>query len=227
MLIRSGANPTIENKENKSAILIAQESKRTDIIDILNKKKSAPIPEILDDTFFPKEQVLFNTSEIKNHILTLIKHLPAKTQIKIAMYTFTDQEIAQALIESKKNKDFEITVISDHSQLDCNRAVLQRLTQENIPVYIWPPITLKKFAIMHHKFMIITNQEKSIAMVMTGSYNFTKSAAENNKENAIFSNNTTIINQFNHEFESMIHNAIRFNGELRAQHNTQKMLVSA
>lgn len=60
--------------------------------------------------------------------------------------------------------------------------------------------------LMHHKFVIIDN-----CKLISGSYNWTYNAEFRNKENIVFTDNSTIIKQFNSEF-----NFLKSSGELQS-----------
>jgi phosphatidylserine/phosphatidylglycerophosphate/cardiolipin synthase-like enzyme len=51
---------------------------------------------------------------------------------------------------------------------------------------------------MHHKFAVADGD-----LLLTGSYNWTRSASTENNENIIVSNNTPLVKQFQQEFDKM------------------------
>ena len=68
-----------------------------------------------------------------------------------------------------------------------------RLKHEGIPVKIDTASSL-----MHHKFLVVDNQK-----VLTGSYNWTRSASEINNENIVVTDNARIVKAFSEEFERL------------------------
>lgn len=51
---------------------------------------------------------------------------------------------------------------------------------------------------MHHKFMIVDRE-----IILTGSYNWTRSAAMYNQENVLSTNDKILVNKFSEEFNKL------------------------
>jgi len=94
----------------------------------------------------------------------------AKHTIYVQAYSFTNEVIEQALVDAKK-RGVDVRVILDKGQKKCATF----LSNENIPVWVD-----KKVAIAHNKVIIVDEE-----IVVTGSFNFTRSAQERNAENSI------------------------------------------
>lgn len=106
---------------------------------------------------------------------TIVKALhEAKKTILVQAYSFTSKEIAQALADAKK-RGVDVKVILDKSQESEKYTSATFLANQQIPVKID-----RAFAIAHSKIMIIDDMN-----VITGSFNFTKSAENNNAENVL------------------------------------------
>ena len=61
------------------------------------------------------------------------------------------------------------------------------------------PVRLDRTAAhMHHKFLIVDN-----ALLLTGSYNWTKSAAQSNHENVLVTNDARFVCSFIETFEAL------------------------
>lgn len=121
----------------------------------------------------PTIQVCFTpgqncTAEITNVIDA------AKKSIFVQAYSFTSASIAAHLVAAKK-RGVKINVILDKSQKTQRYSASRFLVNQHIPCWIdYKP------AIAHNKIMII--DEKA---VITGSFNFTKAAQNNNAENLL------------------------------------------
>ena len=102
----------------------------------------------------------------------------AKKQVLVQAYSFTSAPIASALVDAK-NRGVDVQVILDKSQRGERYSSATFLANERVPTYIDP---VHKIA--HNKVMIIDGQT-----VITGSFNFTKSAEEGNAENLLVINN--------------------------------------
>jgi phosphatidylserine/phosphatidylglycerophosphate/cardiolipin synthase-like enzyme len=126
----------------------------------------------------------------KNSVIDEIKN--AKAEILIAMYYFTDNDITNAVCESKK-RGVNIRVVLDKSQKvgKYNKSV--RLVENDIPVRYDT-----RDGLMHDKFAVIDD-----TVLVTGSFNWTKSADEKNRENIMIIKNPEIAKIFSNEFEEI------------------------
>lgn len=98
----------------------------------------------------------------------------AKSTVLVQAYTFTSAPIAKALLNSHK-RGLKVEVILDKSQRTQKYSAATFLSNVGIPVKIDA-----QHAIAHNKVMIIDGET-----VITGSFNFTKAAEENNAENLL------------------------------------------
>ena len=120
-----------------------------------------------------KTEAYFSFSD--NPQKAIIKNInQAEAFINIAMYVFTDKEIAASL-KNAQNKGVKVRVYLDKSQIDSKYSQSRFLVQKGIKVRI----STNNY-IMHHKFAIIDNY-----LLLTGSYNWTFSANKRNDENLI------------------------------------------
>lgn len=98
----------------------------------------------------------------------------AKKSIYVQAYSFTSAPIAKALVEAHK-RGVAVNVILDKSQKTEKYSSADFLAHAGISVLID-----SKHAIVHNKIMIVDSK-----IVITGSFNFTKSAEESNAENLL------------------------------------------
>lgn len=98
----------------------------------------------------------------------------AKRTIYVQAYSFTSAPIAKALAEARK-RGVTIEAILDKSQRSERYTEADFIAHAGIPTYIDA-----RHAIAHNKIMIIDGET-----VITGSFNFTKSAEESNAENLL------------------------------------------
>jgi len=98
----------------------------------------------------------------------------AKRSIRVQAYSFTSAKIAESLLEALK-RNVEVRVILDKSQETAQYSSATFFANQKIPLKID-----NDFAIAHSKIMIIDEET-----VVTGSFNFTKAAEENNAENVL------------------------------------------
>ncbi|MBN1664825.1 MAG: phospholipase D family protein [Deltaproteobacteria bacterium] len=98
----------------------------------------------------------------------------AESEILVQAYSFTSAPIAKALLNAYK-KGINVAVILDKNQRKERYSSYKFFLNQGIPVFIDD-----KHAIAHNKVMIIDRET-----VITGSFNFTKSAEVRNAENLI------------------------------------------
>lgn len=98
----------------------------------------------------------------------------AKKTIYVQAYSFTSAPIAAALVEAHK-RGVHVEVILDKGQRTEKYSSADFLSRAGILTFIDA-----KHAIAHNKIMVIDT-----AVVITGSFNFTKAAEEKNAENLL------------------------------------------
>jgi phosphatidylserine/phosphatidylglycerophosphate/cardiolipin synthase-like enzyme len=98
----------------------------------------------------------------------------AKRTVYVQAYSFTSAAIAKALVDARK-RGLVVEVILDKSQRGERYTEADFISHAGIPTYIDA-----RHAIAHNKIMIVDGET-----VITGSFNFTKSAEENNAENLL------------------------------------------
>ena len=98
----------------------------------------------------------------------------AKKTVFVQAYSFTSAAIAQALVDAHK-RGVAVQVILDKSQRTERYSSADFLAHAGIPTFIDA-----RHAIAHNKIMIIDG-----AVVVTGSFNFTKAAETSNAENLL------------------------------------------
>lgn len=109
----------------------------------------------------------------------------AKKQIHVQAYNFTSAPIARALIDASR-RGVKVIVILDASNRAQKYSAADFLAHEGAETYID-----SQHAIAHSKVMIIDD-----AVILTGSFNFTKAAEENNAENLIVIRNGAVASSY-------------------------------
>jgi phosphatidylserine/phosphatidylglycerophosphate/cardiolipin synthase-like enzyme len=98
----------------------------------------------------------------------------AKSNILVQAYSFTSAPIAKALVDAHR-RGVKVTVILDKSQRSEKYSSADFLINAGVPTFIDA-----SHAIAHNKVMVLDRKK-----IITGSFNFTKSAEERNAENLI------------------------------------------
>jgi len=150
----------------------------------------APTPEI------PVIEAYFNPdSNFTDKLFPLLAN--ANKQLLISMFSITDQEIVNKIIEVKKRK-VDVQIIFDENTLSQMSRLLSTLLAHNILPIIYPSKIMGSF--MHNKFLVIDNK-----IVVTGSANFSKKAFSNNPppsnyENILIIQSTYIAQDYHRAF---------------------------
>ena len=120
--------------------------------------------------------------------------LGAEQNIYFAAFSFTSDPIAAALID-KASQGVSVSGIFEESQYHSNRGgEYDNLKNAGLDVHLDG-----NSRNMHHKFYIIDEE-----IVITGSYNFSRSAEERNDENTLMIYNADIAAQYLEEFQRVI-----------------------
>ena len=112
-----------------------------------------------------------------------------KRDIRVLAYSFTSALIDDAL-EAAHKRGARVTVILDKSQITAKGGRLRSLQKAGVPVFIDAT-----HAIAHNKVMILDGRR-----VITGSFNFTRSAEERNAENLLILRNRALSKKYLQDF---------------------------
>jgi len=129
------------------------------------------------------------------HILAAIDE--AKESIYFLAYSFTSDELAQALLE-RSQAGVTVEGVFDEDQYHSNEGTeFDRLKNAGLDVRLDGNPRL-----MHHKVIIIDGQ-----VLITGSYNFSNNAEHNNDENTLIIHNHDIAAKYLAEFQQIYNSA--------------------
>ena len=124
----------------------------------------------------------------------------AKKTLLVQAYSFTSAPIAKAVVDAKK-RGIDVKVILDKSQFSQKYSSSKFLMSQNIPV--WDD---SKVAIAHNKVMVIDSKT-----VITGSFNFTKSAQNKNAENVIVISDSTLAKKYSENWNNRLNKSEKMN----------------
>ena len=152
------------------------------------------IDEVLVETYFSPED------GVQQRIVELLES--AESSIRFMAFTFTDNEMAQTLNQQHK-AGILVEGIVEARNINDMGSDIEALQQVGLNVWLdGNPYN------MHHKVMIIDD-----AIVITGSYNFSRSAAEYNDENVLIIHSPEIAAHYLDEFERLVTQAKEENRE--------------
>jgi len=109
----------------------------------------------------------------------------ATNSVFVQAYSFTSAPIAEALVNAHK-RGVKVEVIIDKSQRTEKYSSSDFVAHAGIPTSIDA-----KHAIAHNKIMVIDHHK-----ILTGSFNFTKAAEENNAENLLVIEDTGLAEKY-------------------------------
>ncbi|MFP2908240.1 phospholipase D-like domain-containing protein [Pyxidicoccus sp. 3LFB2] len=116
----------------------------------------------------------------------------ARGSIDVCVYTVTDDRISRALLDAHRRGVRLRMVGDDDKALDAGSDMM-RLKDAGVPVKLD-----KSQAHMHHKFAVFDRLR-----LITGSYNWTRSAAEFNQENVLLSDDARLVQPFSRAFDAL------------------------
>jgi len=125
-----------------------------------------------------------------NAIRTLVKS--ALRSLDICVFTITDDRITSKVIDAHR-RGVAVRVITDNDKAFDAGSDIQRNAAARIPVR-----TDNTPDHMHHKYAIIDGNT-----VLTGSYNWTRSAASDNFENLLVTDDTPVVRSYASEFDRL------------------------
>lgn len=129
----------------------------------------------------------------------------AQREILVQAYLLTSRPIAASLIAAKQ-RGLAVKVLADARQHGDNPgSLLAALVDKGIPVWLET-----RYRNAHNKIMLIDEGTKEV-MIVTGSYNFTRSAQHANAENLLFiRGNAALARQFRQNWERHRNDASEF-----------------
>jgi phosphatidylserine/phosphatidylglycerophosphate/cardiolipin synthase-like enzyme len=116
----------------------------------------------------------------------------AKRTIDICVFTITDDRLAAEVLEAHR-RGVAIRIVSDDEKIYDEGSDVPRLAHAGIEVCVD-----ESEHHMHHKFAIFDR-----ATVLTGSYNWTRSAARFNRENLMVSDDVRIVAAYQQNFDDL------------------------
>ena len=141
------------------------------------------------------EDVCFSAREdCSSLILSLINR--ARKSIHVMVYSFTLDGLGEALI-SAKEKGLDVKVVIEEENAYVRGSEYEKLKKAGVDVRLD-----SNKALMHHKVMIVDGE-----IVVTGSYNWTKSAEEENDENLVVIYGEGLARRYEEEFERIWSNS--------------------
>ena len=116
----------------------------------------------------------------------------ARKSVNVCVFTITDDRIKDAIVDAHR-RGVAIRIISDNDKSDDLGSDVKQLSRLGVPVRVD-----QTDYHMHHKYAIFDD-----AYLLTGSYNWTRSAARYNEENFIVTGDAILLRSFRTSFEKL------------------------
>ena len=129
-------------------------------------------------------------SECRDQIETLLES--ARRSADICVFTITDDRLSRAIVDAHR-RGVRVRVISDDDKAFDRGSDVHRLRDSGVQVRVD-----KTDKHMHHKFALFDH-----TTLLTGSYNWTRSAFKENEENIIVVDDPRLVSAFSEEFASL------------------------
>lgn len=131
-------------------------------------------------------------------------------QIDIAVFSFTNKDIARALLDAHK-RGVKIRIVVDRSGVHDRFGKIDMLKAGGIDIFVYKQVKTKSLFSdkMHNKFAVFADNLHHKSIVWTGSFNFTRSAARVNQENVVVLDDQNIVNKFTNQFRQLQQRSIR------------------
>jgi len=140
----------------------------------------------------------------------------AKSTILVQAYSFTSAPIAKALVDANK-RGVDVQVVLDKSQRGEKYTSADFVCNAGIPVSIDA-----KHNIAHNKIMVIDG-----ATIITGSFNFTKNAEEDNAENLLVIRSPELAAQYIANWKAHVEHSEPYEGKEKGYSETERQRAPA
>lgn len=165
------------NNSNGAAVIQWLE----DMVRILQRSEEGQTEETTEVWFSPQ-------ADCPGRIRTLLGQ--AKKTIDICVFTITDDRLTSAVLDAH-SRGVRIRIITDNDKAADLGSDADRFLQAGVQLRVD-----RTAYHMHHKFAIFDQ-----TLLLNGSYNWTRGAAENNEENFVITDNRKLINAFSATFD--------------------------
>ncbi|WP_309398798.1 phospholipase D-like domain-containing protein [Cerasicoccus maritimus] len=116
----------------------------------------------------------------------------ARKSLDICVFTITDDRIVEAILDARQRR-VAVRIVTDNDKARDAGSDVRRMDRAGVAVKV--DVAPDH---MHHKFALIDG-----ARLLTGSYNWTRSAASHNQENLLITNDGSAVEAYQAEFEKL------------------------
>lgn len=123
----------------------------------------------------------------------------ARKTLDICVFTISDDDISRRII-SRHQLGTRVRIITDNEKLHDKGSDIEKLAQAGIQVRVD-----RSEYHMHHKYAVVDQR-----LAITGSYNWTRSAAKYNEENILLTEEASVVKSYQDGFDKMWRKMDRF-----------------
>ncbi|MCX7642000.1 MAG: phospholipase D-like domain-containing protein, partial [Elusimicrobiales bacterium] len=177
--------------------------------DIVELKKDIFLPEVKASSKNTYIYTLFsNETQISKKLIEQINN--TLSSLDIAIYSLSNITISDAIIQAYK-RGVNVRIIIEYSKVVSNKMdpAVSKLIDAKIPIRYLRGNGM--YGVMHNKIVIFDKK-----ILMTGSYNFTVAADNNNFENVVFVYDENNVLSYLNYFETMWSKAIDVYGSSKS-----------
>lgn len=116
----------------------------------------------------------------------------ARRQAELCVYTITDDRITSEVLAAHR-RGVAVRIVTDNEKAYDPGSDILQMARAGVAVKVDDSPYF-----MHHKFAVFDGD-----VLLTGSYNWTRGAADNNEENLILTNDRRLLTAFRGEFERL------------------------
>ncbi len=154
------------------------------VVKLLQAADSSGAPPATADTYFAPDD------DCPAKIRGLLAR--ARNSVDICVFTITDDRVSDAILDAHQRR-VKVRVISDDDKSGDRGSDIERLEKAGIDLRID-----RTDDHMHHKFAIFDHR-----LLLNGSYNWTRSAANRNQENFLVTGEPRFVEDFARQFERL------------------------
>ncbi|EOD16748.1 hypothetical protein EMIHUDRAFT_117229 [Emiliania huxleyi CCMP1516] len=118
----------------------------------------------------------------------------ANKSIDVAVFNITEDRLTQRLLDAHRHRGVRVRVITDDEQAKQTGSDAARLREAGVPLEMDADFRYH----MHHKFACLDG-----AVLLNGSFNWTRQASEHNNENLVITNDSSLVAAFHSQFETL------------------------
>jgi phosphatidylserine/phosphatidylglycerophosphate/cardiolipin synthase-like enzyme len=176
-----GFQQALQSVTSENAVAVIQWL--DDVLKVLHPVVSEGADEVNEAWFSPG-------GECPQRIRSLLAQ--AKRSVEICVFTITDDRLTSAILDAHR-RGVSVRIITDNDKAADHGSDADQLQAAGIPLRVD-----RSEYHMHHKFAVFDGN-----LLLNGSYNWTRGAAENNEENFVVTSNRRLLSEFQKVFESL------------------------